>query len=58
MSLPKPALQAVVDAVSRQSGGTRGALHGLLGTCRQLREEANARTRCVSRTARCSGLRA
>ena len=48
LSLPEPALQAVVDAVPRQSKYAAGALAGLRGTCRLPRGEANARTRCVS----------
>ena len=50
LSLPKPALQAVVDVVGRTRGidGDGGALHGLRGTCRLLRAEANACTRLVS----------
>ena len=45
LSLPELALQAVVDAVLDAPGG---AVKGLRGTCRQLRAEANARTRRVS----------
>ena len=48
LSLPEPALQAVVDALRCQSTGAGGALRGLRGTCRQLKAEANARTRRVS----------
>ena len=49
LSLPKPALQAVVDAVRVQPRSAKGGtLRGLRGTCRQLRAEANARTRSVS----------
>ena len=52
MSLPKPALQAVVDAV-RDAGQSRGGeLKGLRGTCRALRAHANAATRRVSVAAR------
>ena len=47
LSMPKPALQAVVDALRCNPEGAGGALHGLRGTCRQLRADANALTRHV-----------
>ena len=55
LSLPSLAMQAVVDALRCQptESDKGGALHGLRGTCRQLRVEANARTRRVSTLLRC-----
>ena len=48
LSLPEPVLQAVVDALLCKYAAWGGTLRGLRGTCRQLRAEANARTRKVS----------
>lgn len=48
LSLPENVIEAVADALRRQSGGEGGALHALRATCRQLRAVANAGTRHVS----------